>query len=259
MDAAYPIEIIAHRGDRSRFPENTLPAFQSAIDAGATGLELDLLITADHQIVIHHDFSLNPDLCTADNGSELTETPLIYSLPLSFLKTLDCGRKTDPRFKGVRIPTLRELFDLCGSRPDILLNLELKCEPLLTPLPELFARLVLKETALSSSPILYSSFNAEVLSALRKIKPDARLLFLFGSENLPLARVLETARALNVEALGPDESLLTPESMEQLKPLRVIPWTVNDPARWRQLIDLGVSGIITDTPQELVRFLSNSN
>lgn len=241
MDAAYPIEIIAHRGDRSRFPENTLPAFQSAIDAGATGLELDLHITSDHQIVIHHDPALS---------QQLTDPPLIYSLSLSTLKTLDFGAS---------IPTLGELLALCRFHPEILLDLELKCEPPLTPPPELFARLVLKETALSSSPILYSSFNAEVLSALRKIKPDARLLLLFWSEDLPLSRVLETARALNVEALGPDEPLLTSEFMEQLKPFRVIPWTVNDPARWKQLIDLGVSGIITDAPQELVRFLSNSN
>lgn len=241
MDSPYPIEIIAHRGDRSKYPENTLPAFQSAIDAGATGLELDLQITSDQQVVIHHDPTLS---------QQLTDPPLISSLPLSALKTL---------LSGTPLPTLRELLALCRLHPEILLDLELKCEPPLTPPPETFARLVLEETALSCSPILYSSFNADVLSALRKIKPDARLLLLFWSEDLPLARVLETARALGVEALGPDESLLTPEFMEQLKPYRVIPWTANDPARWRQLLDLGVSGIITDTPQELVRFLSKSN
>lgn len=239
MDAAYPIEIIAHRGDRSRFPENTLPAFQSAIDAGATGLELDLHITSDHQIVIHHDPALS---------ELLTDAPLISSLPLSSLKTL---------LPGTSLPTLGELLALCRFHPKILLDLELKCQPPLTPPPETFARLVLEETALSSSPIFYSSFNADVLSALRKIKPDARLLLLFSSCNH--SSLLQTARALNLEALGPEESLLTPELMEQLKPYRVIPWTVNDPVRWRQLIDLGVSGIITDTPQELVRFLSKSN
>lgn len=253
MDAAHPIEIIAHRGDRSRFPENTLPAFQAAIDAGATGLELDLLITSDHEIVIHHDFALNPQLCTYDNGSELSETPLVYSLPLSFLKTLDCGRKTDPRFTGVRIPTLREFLDLCSSHPSILLDLELKCEPPLTPSPEIFARLVAAEA--SSSPILYSSFNADILFALRKIKPSARLLFLFTSSD-DLSTVLKTARALNAEALGPEESLLTPEIMEQLKAFKVIPWTANNPARWKHLIALGVSGIITDDPGGLARFLS---
>ncbi len=255
MEAARPIEIIAHRGDRSRFPENTLPAFEAAIQAGATGLELDLLITSDRKIVIHHDFALNPQLCTAADGSELSETPLIYSLPLSFLKTLDCGRKTDPRFTGVLIPTLDEFLALCSSHPGILLDLELKCEPPLTPPPETCARLVAAAT--SSLPVLYSSFNADVLFALRQIKPRARLLLLFSSPDLPT--ILETARALNAEALGPDESLLTPEVMERLKPFKVIPWTVNDPVRWRQLIDLGVSGIITDDPGGLAEFLSKSN
>ena len=71
------IEVQGHRGERCLFPENTIPSFFSAIHGGASGIELDVLITSDYHVIIHHNFRLNPDICINNDGSEIKELLLI--------------------------------------------------------------------------------------------------------------------------------------------------------------------------------------
>ena len=111
-------EIIAHRGWSGRYPENTLPAFEKALELPVDGLEFDLRMTADGEIVLSHE----PDVNMHSNG-----TGLIKDLTLKELKKLDFGIKKSEAFAGTRIPEFNEFLDfVIAKRPDIWLAVELK-------------------------------------------------------------------------------------------------------------------------------------
>ncbi|MGE5251105.1 MAG: glycerophosphodiester phosphodiesterase [Bacteroidota bacterium] len=101
------VKVIARRGDSENAPENTLPAFESAIASGADGIELDVHQTADGQLIVHHFFNLG----TTDNG-----TGLVGEKSLSELKALDSGAWFHARFSGIHKPQLAEVLELCKGR-----------------------------------------------------------------------------------------------------------------------------------------------
>ena len=99
--------IIAHRGDMAHAPENTLAAFASAIAKGADGVELDVHLTADGELIVHHFFGLG----FTNNG-----VGLVCERTLAELKALDAGSWFDAKFAGEKLPTLAEVFDLCKGK-----------------------------------------------------------------------------------------------------------------------------------------------
>ncbi len=280
----FSLEVQGHRGSRAVKPENTLPSFLTGIEAGAHALELDVLVTADNKLIIYHDFFVNKELCTYLDGRSVTQEVLIRSLTLSEIKELDAGAKTNSKFPnqqsipGTQIPSLQELFDLIhnSNHPNakkIRLNLELKRDlrfPEWTLPPLDLAKAItelVKENGLSDR-VYYSSFDPEVLAAIRKIDPKAQTGFIFSSQSLDVARILnpeagmefllKIAFLLEVSILSPDHQLLQSKEdvlLLQKKGFKVIPWTVNDPARWKELAEMGVDGMISDDPEGLVRFL----
>jgi len=263
-----PIEVQGHRGYRGLFPENTLPAFAAAIEAGVDVLELDCLLTSDGHIVIYHDFYIDPQLVSYADGRK-APAALIRSLSLAKVKKFDCG-KSNPAFPmqqalpGTSLPTLQELFTLIktSSTPHadkIRLNLEIKRDPFhphFTASPALIAKTLvdLVHANEMQERVYYSSFDPESLEAVRKIDRAARIAFLKeGSLDL----MVEMASLLQAQIVSPEHILIpNAEYVQSLKAMgfKVIPWTVNDPARWQELIAMGVDGIITDFPQELMRY-----
>ncbi len=116
------MEIQGHRGARGLRPENTLSSFTSAIEAGVDRIELDLLMTSDGELVIHHDFYINAQLCTYLDGQEvISPPPLVHSLTLLQVKQFCYGAKKHPLFPRQAalgkeaIPTLQELFTMISS------------------------------------------------------------------------------------------------------------------------------------------------
>lgn len=107
--------ITAHRGYSSAAPENTLPAFQLAIDQGCERAELDVQMTKDGVVMVTHDTSLRR--CTGRNVN-------IYDLTFDEVRKLDAGRWFSAKYAGTKIPTLEEVLDLCKGR--IQLNIEIK-------------------------------------------------------------------------------------------------------------------------------------
>src|SRR5512137_1822539 len=110
---------MGHRGAPAEAPENTLASFQRAREAGAHGVELDVMLSADGQVVVCHDFWVDR---TTDGRGRIRE------LTVAQLKTLDAGSWFGPQFAGERIPTLRQVVDWAGQ--DMLLNIELKSQGL---------------------------------------------------------------------------------------------------------------------------------
>src|SRR3954468_12897784 len=144
--AAEPPRILVHghRGARARRPENTLPAFEYAIQQGVDALEMDMAVTKDNIIVISHDPILEPPVCSGPQ-----KTALIHQLTLAEVRQWDCGAVRNPRFAtqqtvpGTRMPTLDDAFRL-ASRGGFEYNIETKSSTAhaeYTPAPEEFAKL----------------------------------------------------------------------------------------------------------------------
>ena len=188
---AQAIEIQGHRGARGLLPENTIPAFERAIELGVDVLELDLGVTRDGVPVVHHDRALDPDRTRDPNGAWLAPPgPFLNTLDLAVLSEFDVGRavpgsKVAERFPeqiprdGTRIPTLAQVLAL-GRRPGadgIRFNIETKVTPLApeeAAKPKEFARAVV--SVLRAEGMLdranLQSFDWRVLHEARKLAPD---------------------------------------------------------------------------------------
>lgn len=183
--------VIGHRGAAGLAPENTLAAFKRALNLGIDAVELDILITADGEIVVHHDFNLKPEITRTPDGAWLKdwERPAIKDLTLAELKTYDVGRlKPDTNYARrypeqqsadrERIPTLREVITLLKSYDtEKQLWVEIKTSPEkpdMTPPPEAVAdalvRLLREQNFARRTRVL--SFDWRALVHVQKIAPE---------------------------------------------------------------------------------------
>ena len=194
---AEKIDIIGHRGAAGLAPENTLAAFQRACEIGVAAVELDVLLTADNNIVVHHDYTLKSEITRTPDGEWLNRPgPLIKELTLANLKTYDVGRlKPGTRylrrypeqqpFDGERIPTLGEVISLLKSKcdPATQLWIEIKTNPEkpdLTPAPETVAAAVVQilrmQNFTGQANIL--SFDWRALVHIQKLAPEISTVYL---------------------------------------------------------------------------------
>ena len=254
------IQVHGHRGARARRPENTLPAFEYAIEQGVDVLEMDMAVTKDNVIVISHDPILEPPACTGP-----TPSAAIHTLTLAEVRQWDCGAVRNPRFDtqetvpGTRMPTLDEVFQL-ASRGRFEYNIETKSfpdKPEYTPAPEEFARMVLakiRQYKLEKRVIL-QSFDFRTLIAMRKLAPEIRLSALTETDQRPFAEI--AAEAGKAEIVSPEYRMVTPEKVEAAHRagLQVVPWTANTEADWARLVDARVDAIISDDPARLIAYL----
>lgn len=228
---------LAHRGARQVAPENTLPAFERAMEMGADGLELDVQISADGQLFVFHDTLLD----------HLTDgTGVAAELPLAALRELDAGRHFGQTWRGTAIPTLDEVFDLLPNHAFV--NIELKRDTMARDgLEEAIVEFI-KQRNLASR-VVVSSFNPVILWRLRK---EAFPLGLLYAPDMPVwLKYGQARRFLRLDALHPFyEQVRAP-----LPKLPINTWTVNDPAQMRRLLDLQVNAIITDVPDVLDRII----
>ncbi|NJL23716.1 MAG: glycerophosphodiester phosphodiesterase [Calothrix sp. SM1_5_4] len=265
--AVNALEIQGHRGARWVRPENTLPAFQYALEVGVDTLEMDTVVTKDDRVVVAHDPYLNPQICLDKNGRRIKDGILIRSLSLAELKTYDCGALVHPRFRQqtpvpkTAIPTLDEVFALAAKSSAgrrVRFNIETKIElehPEYTPDPDRFVDLVLKVIRQHGvvERVTLQSFDYRTLKVARRREPKLNLSVLMDKRpKVPLADV---AREYDATVVSPRYDWLTEKDVRELRALglRVIPWTVNDPIEARKLIGWGVAGLITDNPAEMIR------
>lgn len=268
------IEVQGHRGARWSRPENTLPAFQFALENGADAVELDMHVTKDDQVVVSHDHFLNPKLCVDQNGARIRGDILIRSLTLSELQKYDCGSLQNPDFPEQQpvaktpIPTLEAVFELIEKSPlpaakILQFNIETKSEekhPEYTPEPERFVELVLallKKHGLMSRVIL-ESFDYRTLKIAHRLEPSLRLSVLIHRR--PRGGLVPLMKEIEAQTVSPEYSWLNANDVAELHSAgcKVLPWTPNAPDDWHRLIEIGVDGIITDNPRGLREFLAGS-
>lgn len=249
--------VIAHRGGAGLRPENTLAAFEHAVEIGADVLEMDVKGTAGEAIVCIHDLTV--DRTTDGRGR-------VESFTLSDLQKLDAGHnwsgdggRTHPfRGKGIRVPTLDEVFT---RFPMMRMNIEMKHvgQAFSLPLCTLIRRFGMTEK------VLVASMNDDVLAAFRQACPEvatsmsgreARVFSAFHYLSLAAA-YSPPAPALQIPDRLGDNIIATKGLVEaaQRRNMKVHVWTINDEERMRQLIQIGVDGIITDRPDRFPAFL----
>ena len=259
LNAAPHILVHGHRGARAIYPENTIPAFEYAIQIGADVLEMDVAVTKDNVLVISHDPHINAEICKGPHPGIA-----IHELTLSELREYDCGALKNPHFSkqqpvpGTRIPALDEVLSLARGN-NVQFNIETKSfpdHPELTPAPDVFASMlldVIRKHKLESRSIV-QSFDFRTLHAMKRLAPDIRLSALWEGDSRPFADI---AREGEAGIISPLFKLVTPQQVKtahQAK-IQVVPWTADTPADWQMLIDAGVDAIITDDPEALIGYL----
>lgn len=230
-----------HRGARGHAPENTLLAFALAFDLGADGIECDAQLSADGQLIIIHDGTVNRT--TTGRGA-------VRDLSFEALRQLDAGA-------GQRIPTLDETLALVGARSGQI-NLELKAESddeALLVAQAVAARLAeLAEDDPLRRRLIASSFSLPAVAEIKRRLPWLRVGALFGGRAWTRQTMIARAQELDAEAIHPHPRILTAETVHAAHDagLRVNVWTANRWATIRQIIAWGVDGVFSDFPERVV-------
>ena len=236
IDLSCPI-IIAHRGDKTHAPENTLAAFTLAAENGADAIELDVKLTADGRVIVLHDQTVN----RTTNGMGK-----ISKLPYAAVRDLDAGAWFSEKFRGERIPTLDEVFETVSKR--LYINVELT--NYFTPGDGLVPKVVdlVKKHGLQNR-MLFSSFFARNLEMTRLLLPEVPRGLLCMRGILGSWGRTFTWRG-DYFALHPYLTEVDPGLVYRVQAAgkRVHVWTVNPEEELKRMIGLGVDAIITDDP-----------
>ena len=222
---------IAHRGAKGYEPENTLHAFQKALDLNADGIELDVHLSADGHIIVIHDETI--DKMTNGKG-------FVNTLSLPELKSFLIAEKHE-------IPTLNEVFDLVNKK--CFINIELKDADTLTKVVSLIDEYV-SEKKWSYDHFIVSSFDWNALLEVHNFDSKIPIGVLTETDlNLALA----FAETINAKAIHPYYHLLNEENTKEIqeKGFLVLPWTVNIEEDIQKIKSFKVDGIISDFPDKI--------
>ncbi|RPI85003.1 MAG: glycerophosphodiester phosphodiesterase [Chloroflexi bacterium] len=272
MDSTPPL-IIAHRGARSLAPENTLAAAQKAYDLGADLWELDVAVSADNELVLMHDDSLERT-CNAKAIFPDRSPWNVWDFTLAEIQSLDCGswyNQKDPfeqikagnltaeereSFKGIQAPTLRQALEFTRDN-QWRVNVELKDQPDETQSKIIVDKTVEMVTELGmdkDQQVVISSFNHEYLKKIKEL-----------NSNIPVQAITQKLignidsylKEYETDTVNPKINTWSYKRMTELEAqgIHFNVWTVNDEITMKALIKAGTSGIITDYPQTLVGLL----
>ena len=255
---------IAHRGGAGLRPENTLAAFRDAITRGCDGAELDVQLSADGVVVVHHDFRLNPALTRLKGNWLKGETPRIKDLRFAEMRTFDLGRP-DPATEyarlhpalapadGAAIPSLAEVAALPAPHTFFLL-VELKSShnpASADPIALADAALEIMRDQLART--IFVGFDWRGLARVKSRVPDARCWFTTDKLQGDARPVLDVIKAAGGDGWFPAHEDATAEMIAEARKraLQVAAWTVNDPDDMARLIALRLDAICTDRPDIL--------
>jgi len=262
------IAVQGHRGARGYLPENTLPSFARALELGVTTLELDVGVTRDGVVVIHHDRGLNPDIARGPDGQWVGRAVPIHSLTYAELQRYDVGRLRPGsdyarRFPhqqplaGTRIPRLADLFAFAKNHR-VRFNIEPKMDAaaLDETLPaEEFARALIAEVRKAGveDRTTVQAFHWPVLKVVEREAPEIATVYCTeGAGSEP-----ERVRAAGGRIWSPDFQTLTSEKLAAARKaqMKVTVWTVNESADIERMIAMGVDGIASDYPDRVLQQL----
>ncbi|MFA6009143.1 MAG: glycerophosphodiester phosphodiesterase family protein [Desulfobacteraceae bacterium] len=233
--------LIAHRGYKAKYPENTMVAFKAALALGSPMIELDVTLTQDRKIVVIHDDTL--ERTTNGKGH-------VRNQPFDDLRKLDAGSWFSPEFIGEKLPSLDEVLTLCAGK--ILVNVEIKPEAHEEPMPEDGIEIQLLDKIRGYSmtdSVIISSFKMDVIRRIAGMKGEKPLLAMLSEDPIDDA-LLDFMVDCGVFSYNPDHTTLTKEQVDKAhhKGLRVFTYTVNTVDDAKRCFDMGVDGVFTDDP-----------
>ena len=265
------IEIHGHRGCRGLMPENTLQAFEYAINLGVDVLELDIAITKDNEVIISHEPFISRKICYNPKGKKIPKAMdmqyNLYNMAFNEIQQFDCGLKLNkdyPNQKKVKAykPLLIELFKLkTTKKSDVRFNIEIKSKPeyygVFTPQPNEYVKLIFDEINKHNmfNSLNLQSFDLNILEEIKKQSPKTKVALLVDKDESIAAK--RKALSYKAEIISPYYKLLDKPTVQNLKAdhFKVIPWTVNTTSAMQQMISCNVDGIITDFPNRLIELL----
>jgi glycerophosphoryl diester phosphodiesterase len=238
------MKIIAHRGASQVAPENTMPAFLKAIQAGADAIELDVQMTRDNQVIVIHDEWLNR---TTDGHG------FVCNMTAKSMRQLDAGSWFHPTFANTKVPLLAEVLDFV-SQKGIAIHIELKNN--LIPYPGLENEVIqlIRQFRMENSVVL-SSFRFDSLYHCQHLAPHIRRGFLCWN----VVQILDHRdgwKELELFSVHPHISMLS----ASLRPvyeegLRIYPYVVERKSQLQQCVTYGVDGFFTNSPRQAKRLL----
>ena len=231
------MRVFAHRGYSGRYPENTMLAFREAEKTGADGIELDVQLSKDGQLVIIHDETL--DRTTDGKG-------YVKDYTLSELKALNASVIKGGAFPPERIPTFEEYCEWV-TKTDLVTNVELKTSIVYYPeieekLAEMIRRFGMEDR------VLFSSFNHLSIVRMKQLLPQCPVGALVEHDDLQYAGYY--CRKYGFEFYHPDSDLFTEENARNCKEngIGFNVWTVNDLGTFEKLWEWDADGIFTNFP-----------
>ncbi|HET9930680.1 MAG TPA: glycerophosphodiester phosphodiesterase family protein [Polyangiaceae bacterium] len=234
--AARPL-VLGHRGARHAAPENTLRAFELARTEGADGVELDVRVDRDGNVIVLHD----PDLARVTAGARLGH---VEELPPDEVRRADVGQ-------GERVPLLRDVLEWAEATEQCV-NVEVKSD--VRNRKALLSGVVRELEAMKRNElILLSSFDPRLVTALARRLPQFGVCWLFHEKQTILRR-LPGWRALGAIGVNPEHTLLSSYAVRRFKAQGALvnTWTVNDPVLARAYGVFGVDSIISDCPGKIL-------
>lgn len=222
---------IGHRGARGYEAENTLASFQKAIDLKVDGIELDVHLSADGELMVIHDETVD----RTTNGKGLVN---------SFTKTELQNFSIEANNK---IPTLSAVFDLVDRR--CFINIELKSFETAAKVVTLIEKYI-HEKNWKYTDFIVSSFNWDALEEVNFVNPEISIAVLTETD---LDKALAFAKIIQAKAINPDFQLLNIENTKKLQQngFKIFPWTVNETADIERMQSFNVNGIISDFPDKI--------
>ncbi|HTA63042.1 MAG TPA: glycerophosphodiester phosphodiesterase family protein [Bacteroidia bacterium] len=272
------IDIQGHRGARGLFPENTITAFIEAVKLGVNTLEMDVVISKDHQVVISHEAWMNEVFCIRPDGKEIEansrEKYNLYKMTYAEIATYDSGIRGNKEFPSQKKftehkPLLTdvikkvEAFVRENKLPPIKYNIEIKSEEgednVFNPEPKTFVELVYTEIEKHkiTERINLQSFDVRVLQEIKKKHPTIQIALLVENEDgleINLKRLGFIPNTYSPDFYLVDEVLVKSVHNQNMK---LTPWTVNEVADIKKLLALGVDGIISDYPNRVIEIIKN--
>jgi glycerophosphoryl diester phosphodiesterase len=246
--------IVAHRGASRDAPENTLAAFSIAWEQGADAMECDVRVTLDSELVCIHDPATRR---IADADFDVADSTL------ERLKQLDAGSWKNARFRGQKIPSLRETLGAVPAGKKVFI--EIKDGPVAVPV---LGRTV-ADSGLSNNGIVVLAFNEEVVAATKAMVPELKVFLLVdperdgrtGSWRPGSDSILESLRRLNADGLGISDTDFVDEDFVRMihgGGFELNVWTVDDPRRAVRHARLGVDSITTNQPGDILKALQGT-
>lgn len=265
-------DLQGHRGCRGLMPENSLESMWAALDLGVKTLELDVVITADKQVILSHEPYISTEICWDSTGVEIHPEEQyelnIYTMTAAEVQSFDCGSKGNKRFKNqqkvsVRKPLLQDVVESSdayarqANRALPIYNIETKLSPMgddrYHPGPEEFVQHVydvIRSQGIEDR-VTIQSFDSRSLVAMNGLDPNIKTVLLVEEPTDP-ANIIDQMGFVPF-GLSPNHQMLDEALLSWAHGLgmKVVPWTINDEQIAEKLIELGVDGLITDYPDRI--------